>query len=60
MAQANDCETVVRELLIDHYDPVYFQSMKRNFKNYVASKLIAPKDHKTSSMIELACDLTLE
>ena len=57
LAQANDCETVVRELLIDHYDPVYFASMKRNFKNYSAAKLIAPKDHHTSSLAELAAQL---
>jgi tRNA 2-selenouridine synthase len=54
LAQANDCETVVRELLIDHYDPVYFASMKRNFKNYNASKLIALKDHNTPAIVELA------
>ncbi len=57
LAQANDCETVVRELLIDHYDPVYFASMKRNFKNYGAAKLIAPKSHSTSSIAELAVEL---
>jgi tRNA 2-selenouridine synthase len=58
LAQANDCETVVRELLIDHYDPVYFASMKRNFKNYSTSKLIAPKDHNTPSIVELAHTIT--
>jgi tRNA 2-selenouridine synthase len=54
MAQANDCETVVRELLIDHYDPVYFQSMKRNFKQYNDAKLITPKNHSMASIFELA------
>jgi hypothetical protein len=38
---------------------VYFASMKRNFKNYGGAKLIAPKDHHTVSIVELANDLTL-
>jgi tRNA 2-selenouridine synthase len=58
LAQANECETVVRELLIDHYDPVYFASMKRNFKNYSAAKLIAPKDHNIASIVELSLKIT--
>jgi tRNA 2-selenouridine synthase len=30
-AQQGQLDTVVRELLISHYDPVYLQSMQRNF-----------------------------
>ena len=57
LARADQCETVVRELLIKHYDPVYLQSMKRNFKQYDAAKLIAPQDHTTAAITELARDL---
>jgi tRNA 2-selenouridine synthase len=57
LAQSNQCETVVRELLIEHYDPVYFASMKRNFKQYLTSKMIAPYDHSTVAMVELASQL---
>ena len=60
LAKSNQCETVVRELLIDHYDPVYFTSMKRNFKQYSASELIAPKDHSTSALVDLADKLANE
>ena len=57
LALANQCEPVVRELLTLHYDPVYLQSMKRNFKHYESSKIIAPKDHHTLSIAELARNL---
>ena len=57
LAQANDCETVVRELLIEHYDPVYFQSMKRNFKQYEPSRLISPANHTPQAMQSLAQQL---
>jgi tRNA 2-selenouridine synthase len=57
LARANDCETVVRELLIDHYDPVYFQSMRRNFKQYEQSNLLLPDDHTHAAMRRLAQQL---
>jgi tRNA 2-selenouridine synthase len=44
----------VQELLTLHYDPVYLQSMRRNFKQYEASKMIAPEDHGTGAMAKLA------
>jgi tRNA 2-selenouridine synthase len=57
LAQANDCETVVLELLVDHYDPVYFQSMKRNFKHYEQSQLISPANHTNTAINALAAIL---
>jgi tRNA 2-selenouridine synthase len=54
LAQANQCEPVVRELLTLHYDPVYLQSMQRNFKQYGAASLIAPDDHSVISIAKLA------
>jgi len=45
---------VVQELLTLHYDPVYLQSMRRNFKQYEASKMIAPKDRSTKAMADVA------
>lgn len=56
-AQANQCEPVVRELLTEHYDPVYLQSMQRNFKLYGIAKMIAPQDHSITAMLELAQSL---
>ena len=45
---------VVQDLLTLHYDPVYLQSMRRNFKQYETSKMIAPKDHSTRAMADVA------
>ncbi len=55
--RAGKVAPVVQELLTLHYDPVYLQSMKRNFKQYEFSKLIAPQDHTTGTMRLLARDL---
>ncbi len=46
--------TVVGELLAQHYDPVYRQSMQRNFQHFSAAVLIAPHDRTTRSMTALA------
>jgi tRNA 2-selenouridine synthase len=59
LAQTNECETVVRELLAEHYDPVYFASMKRNFKQYEQSKLISPNNHSQQAMLSLAQQMNL-
>ncbi len=45
---------VVQELLTQHYDPVYCQSMQRNFEHFVDAKLITPLDRSTASMAVLA------
>jgi len=50
-------EPVVRELLTQHYDPVYIASMQRNFKRFKDSKKIAPKDRSVRAMNELASEL---
>ena len=57
LARANQCEPVVRELLTEHYDPVYLQSMQRNFKQYSAARLIAPQDHSMPAIVKLAQSL---
>ncbi len=38
-ARAGQTEQVVRELLLAHYDPIYLQSMKRNFRGFSAPAL---------------------
>jgi tRNA 2-selenouridine synthase len=53
-------EVVVQELLTQHYDPVYLQSMRRNFKQYEWAKIIAPVDHSEQAMNGLATQMTLE
>jgi len=45
---------VVEELLTAHYDPVYLQSMQRNFAHYPQAVTVTPRDHSMASMAELA------
>ena len=59
-ARSDDIAGVVRELLINHYDPVYLQSMKRNFVHYSVAAVIAPADRSAASMQILASELLLQ
>jgi tRNA 2-selenouridine synthase len=52
--RAGRIEPVVHELLTQHYDPVYLQSMRRNFQQFEDAKTIAPDDHSTGAMSHLA------
>lgn len=52
--RAGNIEPVVQELLTLHYDPVYLQSMRRNFSQFEGAKKIAPDDHSAGAMNRLA------
>ena len=52
-----DIATVVRELLTLHYDPVYLQSMRRNFKGFDETESITPKDRSPEAMAALASSM---
>lgn len=54
LARAGEFAPVVRDLLVNHYDPAYFESMQRNFVQFGDAKLIAPTDRSTRAMTELA------
>jgi len=56
-ARSGDVASVVRELLVRHYDPVYLQSMQRNFSQYETARGLAPRDHSVAAMTELALSL---
>jgi len=56
-ALSGDVASVVRQLLVDHYDPVYLQSMKRNFAQYPARKSIAPANRSVEAMRLLAQEM---
>jgi tRNA 2-selenouridine synthase len=56
-ARSGDVAGVVRELLTKHYDPVYLQSMQRNFEQYGAAKRLTPTDHSVQAMQALASSL---
>jgi tRNA 2-selenouridine synthase len=53
-ARSGGVASVVRELLVKHYDPVYLQSMRRNFEQYEAARVIAPRGHSVAAMAALA------
>jgi tRNA 2-selenouridine synthase len=50
-------EDVVLELLTQHYDPGYVQSMKRNFAQYAQAQTIEPKNRSAQAMLALAKEL---
>jgi len=56
-ARSGDVASVVRELLLQHYDPVYLQSMRRNFTQYESAQALAPRDRSTAAMDALAASL---
>jgi tRNA 2-selenouridine synthase len=56
-ASSGDIASVVRELLVKHYDPVYLQSMRRNFTHYASAQVITPRDHSMVAMSSLAHSL---
>ena len=54
MVRAGNIAPVVQELLTLHYDPVYLQSMRRNFKGFDETVSITPKDRSPGAMAQLA------
>jgi len=54
---AGQVRHVVLELLEQHYDPVYLQSMQRNFTQYGKARTIAPVDRSIAAMQNLARDI---
>ncbi|MDO8286906.1 MAG: tRNA 2-selenouridine(34) synthase MnmH [Rhodoferax sp.] len=54
---SGNVESVVRDLLTQHYDPVYLQSMQRNFRQYPQALSIAPSDRSLGAMRQLAEEL---
>ena len=56
-ARSGEFAPVVLDLLTQHYDPSYLQSMQRNFSRLSSSKIIVPDDRTTSSMCLLAIQL---
>lgn len=59
-ARSGDVASVVRELLVRHYDPGYLQSMERNFTQYEAARALVPQDHSKAAMTALAASLLAE
>jgi tRNA 2-selenouridine synthase len=53
-ARAGRIEPVVRDLLVSHYDPVYLQSMRRNFAGFEQPVLTLPWDGSAESLARAA------
>jgi tRNA 2-selenouridine synthase len=52
--QQGQLKPVVQDLLAQHYDPIYQQSMARNFSQITHAQTLTPKDHSVPAMQELA------
>ena len=52
-----DLAAVVEDLLLTHYDPVYVQSMQRNFSQFAQALDIAPDGRSASAMDAAAAQL---
>lgn len=57
LVRAGDVAPVVQALLTEHYDPVYLQSMQRNFQQFADARTLEPDDHSTAAMARLARQL---
>ena len=55
--RAGQIEPVVQALLTLHYDPVYVQSMERNFTQFALAEQVRPKDRSIQAMRALADEL---
>ncbi len=56
-SRSGDVASVVRELLVKHYDPVYLQSMKHNFDLYGEALTLRPAGHSEAAMETLAREM---
>jgi tRNA 2-selenouridine synthase len=54
---AGQVRDVVHDLLTQHYDPVYLQSMQRNFVQYGKAHAISPDDRTYKAMQRLALQI---
>ena len=60
LVRQGDLQPVVRELLTDHYDPVYLQSMQRNFTQFGSAAVLSPEDRTEAKMQHVARSLAQE
>ncbi|MDO9313501.1 MAG: tRNA 2-selenouridine(34) synthase MnmH [Burkholderiaceae bacterium] len=56
-ARSGRIESVVRDLLVTHYDPVYLQSMQRNFVGFPDALKLDPQNGDASTLAGVAKDL---
>ena len=56
-ATAGDFDTLIDELLVMHYDPIYSRSIPRNYPRHAAAISVTPNDIEMPSFRTLARDL---
>ncbi len=56
-ARSGQIATVVEDLLVSHYDPVYLQSMKRNFAGFDQARSVRPADGNRTTLDAVAREL---
>jgi tRNA 2-selenouridine synthase len=54
LIKSGGIEQVVRDLLLTHYNPTYFASMKRNFAQIDHARVIMASNRSNQSMMDLA------
>ncbi|HEY0858122.1 MAG TPA: tRNA 2-selenouridine(34) synthase MnmH [Albitalea sp.] len=57
-ARSGRIDDVVRDLLVAHYDPVYLQSMQRNFAGFESAAVIEPADGSHATWERVAQELS--
>jgi tRNA 2-selenouridine synthase len=60
LVRSGGIETVVQDLLTQHYDPVYIQSMQRNFQGFPAAKELRPESRAAEAFSRVAKDLVID
>mgnify|MGYP000588362212 CR=1 FL=1 len=58
-ASSGRIEGVVEQLLTTHYDPVYLQSMQRNYADFPSATLVEPPDGDHATLQEVARSLLM-
>ena len=57
-ARSGRIEGVVRDLLVAHYDPIYLQSMQRNFSGFSQATMLQAPDGDPATLAAVAQSLT--
>lgn len=53
-ARSGGVEAVVRQLLVEHYDPIYLRSIERNFAGFGQAVVVAPDDGSWQALRDVA------